>query len=40
MINFKQERAFGDALENNSIGRNIGLDATFERFLNKGYYYL
>lgn len=40
MINFKQERAFGDALENNSIGRNFGLDATFERFLNNGYYYL
>ena len=40
MINFKQERAFGDALENNSIGRNIGVDATFERFLSNGYYYL
>lgn len=40
MINYKQDWAFGDALENNSIGRNIGVDITFERFLNKGYYFL
>ena len=40
MINYKQDWAFGDALENNSTGRNIGLDVTFERFLNKGYYFL
>jgi hypothetical protein len=40
MINYKQDWAFGDALENNSIGRNIGVDVTFERFLNKGYYFL
>ena len=40
LINFKQERAFGDALENNSIGRNFGVDATFERFLSNGYYFL
>ena len=40
MINYKQEWAFSDALENNSQGRNIGIDVTFERFLNKGYYYL
>jgi len=39
-INFKQERAFGDALENNSIGRNVGVDVTFERFLSNGYYFL
>jgi hypothetical protein len=40
MINYKQDWAFGDALENNSTGRNIGVDVTFERFLNKGYYFL
>ncbi|MEX0662498.1 MAG: carboxypeptidase-like regulatory domain-containing protein [Balneolaceae bacterium] len=40
MINYKQDWAFGDALENNSIGRNVGVDVTFERFLNKGYYFL
>jgi hypothetical protein len=40
MINYKQDWAFGDALENNSIGRNIGVDVTFERFLNNGYYFL
>jgi len=40
MINYKQDWAFGNALENNSIGRNIGVDVTFERFLNKGYYFL
>ncbi len=40
MINYKQEWAFDDALENNSIGRNVGVDVTFERFLSKGYYFL
>ncbi len=40
MINYKQDWAFGDVLENNSIGRNLGVDLTFERFLNKGYYFL
>jgi hypothetical protein len=40
MINYKQDWSFGDTLENNSIGRNIGVDVTFERFLNKGYYFL
>jgi len=40
MINYKQDWAFGDELGNNSIGRNIGVDATFERFLNNGYYFL
>ena len=40
MINYKQEWAFSNVMENNSIGRNIGVDATFERFLNKGYYFL
>lgn len=40
MINYKQEWAFDHSLENNSIGRNMGIDITFERFLKKNYYYL
>ncbi|MFO8028409.1 MAG: carboxypeptidase-like regulatory domain-containing protein [Cyclonatronaceae bacterium] len=40
MINYKQDWAFSDVLVNNSIGRNVGLDVTFERFLHKGYYFL
>lgn len=40
MINYKQDWAFGDALENNSIGRNYGVDVTFERFMDKGFYFL
>ncbi len=40
MINYQQDWAFSDVLENNSIGRNMGLDVTFERFLHKGYYFL
>jgi len=40
MINYKQEWAFSNIMENNSIGRNMGVDVTFERFLNKGYYFL
>jgi len=28
------------ALENNCVGKNIGVDITFERFLNNNYYYL
>ncbi|MEX2639755.1 MAG: TonB-dependent receptor [Balneolales bacterium] len=40
LINYKQEWAFGNTLENNSMGRNMGVDVTFERFLNNDYYYL
>lgn len=40
MINYKQDWAFDDALENNSIGRNMGVDVTLERFLNNNYYFL
>jgi hypothetical protein len=40
MINFKQDWAFMSTLENNSIGRNIGIDFTLERYLNSNYYYL
>ncbi|MDD2195745.1 MAG: hypothetical protein PHE03_09865 [Bacteroidales bacterium] len=28
------------ALENNTVGKNAGVDITFERFLNNNYYYL
>lgn len=31
---------FNDSLINNGKGQNIGIDITFERYLNKGYYYL
>ncbi|MBN1416597.1 MAG: TonB-dependent receptor [Bacteroidales bacterium] len=40
MINFKQDWLFRNTLANNSVGRNIGIDFTFERFLNNNYYYL
>ncbi|MEX0686951.1 MAG: TonB-dependent receptor [Balneolales bacterium] len=40
LINFKQEWAFSHILENNSMGRNRGIDVTVERFLNNNYYYL
>lgn len=40
MINYKQDWAFDDALKNNSTGRNMGIDVTFERFLNNNYYFL
>jgi len=40
LINFKQDWSFMSALENNSVGKNIGVDITFERFLNDNYYYL
>ncbi|MCH8486897.1 MAG: TonB-dependent receptor [Candidatus Cyclonatronum sp.] len=40
MINYKQDWAFSEVLENNNTGRNVGLDLTFERFLNRGYYFL
>lgn len=40
MINYRQDRAFGGVLDNNSIGRNMGVDVTLERFLDKGYYFL
>jgi len=40
MINFKQDWGFRESLENNSIGKNIGVDITLERFLNNNYYYL
>jgi len=40
LINFKQDLSFMNFLANNSIGRNLGIDFTLERFLNHNYYYL
>lgn len=40
VINYKQEFAFRDILKNNSVGQNIGIEFTFERFFNNNYYYL
>lgn len=40
LINFKQDWAFRDSLVNNSQGRNVGIDITFERFMSDNYYYL
>jgi hypothetical protein len=40
MINFKQDWTFRDSLANNSVGRNLGVDITLERFLNNNFYYL
>ncbi|HPJ47244.1 MAG TPA: TonB-dependent receptor, partial [Tenuifilaceae bacterium] len=40
MINFKQDWGLSDSLANNSTGKNLGIDITFERFLNNNYYYL
>ncbi len=40
MINFKQDWTFRESLENNSVGKNIGVDITLERFLDNNYYYL
>ncbi|MFC2138954.1 carboxypeptidase-like regulatory domain-containing protein, partial [Bacteroidota bacterium] len=40
MINFKQDWGFRESLENNCVGKNIGVDITLERFLNNNYYYL
>ncbi|HUW05845.1 MAG TPA: TonB-dependent receptor [Williamwhitmania sp.] len=40
MINFKQDWSFHNALKNNSVGKNRGVDITLERFLNRNFYYL
>jgi hypothetical protein len=39
-INLEDMYLLNDSLVNNGTGRNIGIDFTLERFLNKGYYYL
>ncbi|WP_018128100.1 TonB-dependent receptor [Balneola vulgaris] len=40
MINFTQDWTFNEALINKGKGRNYGLETTYERFFNNGYYYL
>jgi len=40
MLNIKDEWFINDPMINEGTGTNIGIDFTFERFLNKGYYYL
>lgn len=40
LINYKQDYTLHKAMINNTIGRNTGIDITFERFLNNNYYYL
>ncbi len=40
MINFKQDLTFQKELENNSVGKNIGIDITLEHFLKNNFYYL
>jgi len=40
MINFEQDWTFREKLTNNSIGKNTGVDITFERFLSNNYYFL
>jgi hypothetical protein len=40
LINFTQDYSFRDSLASIGIGRNIGIDITYERFLKNGYYYL
>ncbi len=40
LINFKQDFTFRESLGNNTIGRNIGIDLTLERFLTNNFYYL
>ncbi len=40
LINFKQDFTFRESLENNTIGRNLGVDITLERFLKNNFYYL
>lgn len=40
MINFRQDLTFQSKLNNNSTGRNIGIDLTLEQFLKNNFYYL
>jgi len=40
MINYQNEMYFNSALDNSGTGINYGIDFTFERFMNKGYYYM
>jgi hypothetical protein len=40
MINVDQNWFINQSLNNEGTGKNYGLDLTFERFMNKGYYYM
>lgn len=40
MLNHKNEWFFKDKFENNVVGKNLGVEITFERFLANNYYYL
>jgi hypothetical protein len=40
LLNFTQDWAFAQELVNRGAGRNVGLEASFERFLQDGYYVL
>jgi hypothetical protein len=40
MLNIKDEWFINDPMVNKGTGTNIGIDFTFERFLNRGYYFL
>ncbi|MCD4769112.1 MAG: TonB-dependent receptor, partial [Bacteroidales bacterium] len=40
MINYKNDMFFNSKLTNEGTGRNIGVDVTFEHFLEDGFYYL
>lgn len=40
MLNLDKDWFFTDSLSNTGTGENYGIDVTFERFLNRGFYYL
>jgi hypothetical protein len=40
MLNLEMDWFFNDSLINSGMGRNVGIDFTWERFLHQGYYYL
>ena len=40
LLNFEQDWEFNAILKNEGAGENYGIEATVERFLNDGYYYL
>lgn len=40
MINLDMDWFFNDSLVNTGMGKNIGIDLTWERFMHDGYYYL
>ena len=40
IINQQSEWFFNEKLKNDGLGRNYGIDITFEKYLSKGYYYM